>query len=318
METVQTNVKDFISHCQFEKNLSAKTIKAYQIDLTQFIKFLHDKSYPKEANKITKIEIKAYLESISILKPKSVKRKIATLKALFNYLEFEDQIPINPLRKMRVNIKEPKQLPNVMDIGEIRKIFQEAYSRNMLIKNKKTYSYFETLRDMVVIELLFATGARVSEIANLTTDNIDVNTGSITIKGKGNKERIIQVCNVESLRVLKNYSSLFIERIKESGGFFLVNRFGKKLSDQSIRTTVKNLAAKAGLQRRITPHTFRHSFGTLLLEQDVDIKYISSLLGHSSIMTTQIYTHVNREKQKQILKLKHPRKDVSVYAPLLF
>jgi integrase/recombinase XerD len=219
---------------------------------------------------------------------------------------------------MRINIKEPKNLPNVMDIGEIRKVFQAAYSRNTIIKNTEVYSYLQTYRDMVVVELLFATGARVSEIANLTTETVDVNKGSITIRGKGNKERIIQVCNTEALRVLKNYQNLFSERIKNSGGFFLVNRLGKKLSDQSIRTVVKHLAAKAGIQKRITPHTFRHSFGTLLLEEDVDIKYISDLLGHSSLMTTQIYTHVNRAKQRRILQMKHPRKDISMYTPLLF
>src|SRR5436853_399064 len=120
---------------------------------------------------------------------------------------------------MRINIRESKNLPNVMDIQEIRKIFHVAYSRNTIIKDKRIYSYLETYRNMVVVELLFATGARVSEIANLTTENVDVNTGSITIKGKGNKERIIQVCNAEALRVLKNYQNLFNERIKSSGGF---------------------------------------------------------------------------------------------------
>lgn len=318
MNTIQSAVKEFINHCLYEKNLSDKTVKAYQIDLMQFTKFLIEKSFSVEITHITKIEIREFLESISSLKPKSIKRKIATIKAMFNYLEFEDRILLNPLRKMRINIREPKNLPNVMNIGEIRRIFRVAYSRNTIIKDTKIYSYLETYRDVVVVELLFATGARVSEIANLTTENVDVNTGSITIKGKGNKERIIQVCNTEALRALKNYQILFDDRIKNSGGFFLVNRLGKKLSDQSIRTVVKHLAVKAGIQKRITPHTFRHSFGTLLLEQDVDIKYISSLLGHSSIMTTQIYTHVNREKQKQILQMKHPRKDISMYAPLLF
>jgi integrase/recombinase XerD len=117
--------------------------------------------------------------------------------------------------------------------------------------------------------------------------------------------------------VLKNYRNLYSDKIKNSGGFFLINRFGKKLSDQSIRTIVKRLTNKAGIKKHITPHVFRHSFATLLLEKDVDIKYIQSMLGHSSIMTTQIYTHVNRKKQKQILKLKHPRRDFSVVSHLV-
>jgi integrase/recombinase XerD len=236
---------------------------------------------------------------------------------MFNFLEYEDIILVNPLRKMQIRIKEPKMLPKVMDIGEVVKIFKTAYLSNTNIKNKNLYSYTESLRNIVVIELLFATGARVSEIAGLKCDSIDINTGALTIKGKGNKERIIQVCNKETLKALKDYYNLFADRIEKAGGYFLVNRIGRKLSDQSIRQIVKNLSNKAEIQKHITPHVFRHSFATLLLEKDVDIKYIQSMLGHSSIMTTQIYTHVNREKQKQILKTKHPRKDFSMIAPLV-
>ena len=235
---------------------------------------------------------------------------------MFNFLEFEDKINSNPLRKMRIKIKERNGLPKVMDIREIRKIFNSAYEENSKFRNSSAFAFFETLRNIVVIELLFATGARVSEIANLKIENIEIPSGIITIKGKGNKERIIQVCNYETLKILKDYQKIYIDRINNSGGFLLVNRLGKKLSDQSIRMIVKKLASKAKLQKHITPHVFRHTFATLLLEKDVDIKYIQSLLGHSSIMTTQIYTHVNHAKQKRILRTKHPRKDFSMLVSL--
>jgi integrase/recombinase XerD len=140
---------------------------------------------------------------------------------------------------------------------------------------------------------------------------INVESGEITIKGKGNKERIIQVCNEETIIILKQYRNSYLEKIRKSGGFFLVNRLGNMLSDQSIRNIVKSVSVKAEIQSNVTPHQFRHTFATLLLEKDVDIKYIQGLLGHSSILTTQIYTHVNREKQKQILSTKHPRGDIS-------
>jgi len=312
MNTIQSSLQEFIHHCKFEKNLSLKTLKAYQSDIMQLIKFFLEKNYPMEITQITKVELRDFLESISTLKPKSIKRKIATIKAIFNYLEFEDKIILNPLRKMRIKIKESKQLPKVMDIQEIRKIFKSAYARNRKIVVMNSYSYLETLRNIVVIELLFATGARVSEIANLKEENINVSNGAVTIKGKGNKERIIQICNDESLKILKNYHGLFYDKIIKADGFFLINRLGKKLSDQSIRNIVKALKHAAGIKKHITPHVFRHTFATLLLEKDVDIKYISSLLGHSSIMTTQIYTHVNRAKQRQILFAKHPRRDFSM------
>ena len=148
---------------------------------------------------------------------------------MFNYLEFEDKITANPLRKMRINIKEPKRLPKVMDIREIRKIFNSAYEENSLAVNGSSYGFFETLRNIVVVELLFATGARVSEIANLKTENIEIAAGTITIKGKGNKERIIQVCNYETLKILKDYHRLYNDRINNSGGFFLIKPLNKSI-----------------------------------------------------------------------------------------
>lgn len=312
MKTIQTEITDFINHCKYEKNLSEKTIKAYSIDLAQFKKFLLEKNYPVEITQITKSEIRAYLEAISPLKPKSIKRKIATLKAMFNFLEFDDKILVNPFRKIRIKISEPKVLPKVMEIREVNKIFRAAYQKNASCEDSNSYFHSATLRDIAVVELLFATGARVSEIANLRTEYIDVHSGNITIRGKGNKERIIQICNQETLGILKQYQKFFRNKIENSGGFFLINRLGSKLSDQSIRGIVRNLSGKANIKKHITPHVFRHTLATLLLEKDVDIKYIQSILGHSSIMTTQIYTHVNRKRQRQILRTKHPRKDFSM------
>ena len=308
MNTIQIEIKEFLNHCKYEKNLSSKTIKAYSIDLTQFTKFLIEKHYSLETLNISKFEIRGFLESISFMKPKSIKRKIATIKAMFNFLEFEDKIIINPFRKMRIKIQEEKKLPKVMELKEVNSMLKSVYQKNNLCEDVLSYAYSETLRNAVVLELLFATGARVSEIANLKLENMNVSIGAITIKGKGNKERIIEVCNKETIQLLKKYLCHFIDKINCAGGFFLINRLGSKLSDQSIRGIVKNVSERVGIKRHITPHVFRHSLATLLLENDVDIKYIQTILGHSSIMTTQIYTHVNRKKQRQILTLKHPRK----------
>lgn len=312
MNTLQSEIKEFINHCKYEKNLSSKTIKAYNTDLTQFTKFLVERNYTLETLKISKVEIRGFLEMISLLKPKSIKRKIATIKAMFNFLEFEDKIIVNPFRKMRIKIQEEKNLPRVMEIKDVNAMLKSAYEKNNLCTDLTSCTYSETLRNTVVLELLFATGARVSEIANLKLENINVLIGAITIKGKGNKERIIEVCNRETIQLLKKYQSHFIDKIHKSGGYFLVNRLGNKLSDQSIRVLVKTISKSVGITKHITPHVFRHSLATLLLENDVDIKYIQSILGHSSIMTTQIYTHVNRKKQRQILTLKHPRKTLSM------
>lgn len=250
METIQIEITEFIHHCKYEKHLSSKTIKAYCTDLAQFTKFLLEKNLSVEVVGITKSEIRGFLEAISTLKPKSIKRKIATIKAMFNYLEFEDKILINPFRKMRIKIQEPKQLPKVMDIREVNSILKLAYRKNISC-DFSSFSYMESLRNILVIELLFATGARVSEIADLREENINISSGAIIIKGKGNKERIIQICNIETLKILKQYHERFNEKIKNANGFFLINRLGKKLSDQSIRNIVKNLAVESKIQKHI-------------------------------------------------------------------
>lgn len=313
---IKTAVCNFLDYCKYEKNLSSKTLKSYQIDLCQFESFLKENLFSIEISAISKLELRKYIIYISHFKPKSIKRKLASCKALFNFLEFEDEIQINPFRKMKISIKEPSKLPCVLDMQEMIKIFKIVYKSKDEISDITSYRYQEALRDVVIIELLFATGARVSEIANLKEECINVSNGNLTVKGKGNKERIIQICNKETLAILKKYQITYKGKIHQANGFFLVNRFNKKISDQSIRQVVKKIIKKSGITKNITPHSFRHSVATLLLERDVDIKYIQSLLGHSSIMTTQIYTHVNREKQKQILRTKHPRKDFFMFSHL--
>ncbi|HKC68716.1 MAG TPA: tyrosine-type recombinase/integrase [Bacteroidia bacterium] len=310
MENIKDVVLDFLNHCKYEKNLSIKTLKAYKIDLQQLQDFIARKKHSIKTSEISKIIIREYLQEISNLKPKTIKRKVATMKAMFNFLEYEDTIAVNPFRKMKIQIREPKSLPNVMTISEIEQIIRSTYKQKSGIQ-RKSYAYAESIRNVAVIELLFATGARVSELSNLKEEFIDLASGIVKVRGKGNKERIIQICNKETLEALKYYKKIFHKKIPNCDGYFFVNRRNQKLSEQSIRFLVKQVAKIAGLERRITPHSFRHSFATLLLEQDVDIKYIQQFLGHSSIMTTQIYTHVNVEKQKQILQ-RHPRRSFHV------
>ncbi len=312
MKNINESKNEFLSHCRYEKNLSPKTIKSYTLDLRQFITFLTCKQYSLDTTTIDKNTIREYLQSISLFKPKTIKRKIATTKALFNFLEYEDKILINPFRKLKIQIREPLRLPTIMNIKEVESILRSTY--NIKIPNNKSNGriYKERIRDIAVIEILFATGLRVSELSELRNDCINLSTGLLKVKGKGDKERIITICNGECLKAIRDYHTLFHKTNLENDTYFLINRINKRLSEQSIRSIVKKHAKIAGLERRITPHVFRHTFATLLLEGDVDIKYIQHLLGHSSIMTTQIYTHVNSERQKQILTKKHPRRSFSM------
>lgn len=297
----------FLFHCQHEKKLSPKTLKAYAIDCEQFLAFLGKKKRTMEVTAIDKHILKQYLHHLENVKPKTLKRKVATIKAMFNFLEFEDEIIVNPFRKMKIKIREPKMLPSVMSLQEVEKILCEASKQLKNIARKGSYEYLEKLRHLVVLETLFATGMRVSEMCFLKVEDIDLDSGTIKIMGKGSRQRIIQVCHSDVLRILRSYHVKTQKQLKKTGYFFL-NRRGERLSDQSVRFMIGKYASSAGIHRRITPHTFRHSFATLLLEQNVDIKYIQNLLGHSSISTTQIYTHVNSGKQREILLHRHPRR----------
>lgn len=304
-------IENFLFHCIYEKNLSDKTLKAYKIDLKQFsnFKYLNDTSILK----IDKYILKEYLKFLyeQNLKEKTIKRKIATLKALFTYLEFEEYIIINPFRKIRLNIKEPKRLPKTIELKEIKKLFKYVYKVKKEYKNKSSYTYKSIIRDIAILELLFATGMRVAEICDLKYKDFSSNFEKLKIIGKGDKQRTIHICNLEVKNAIKEYETLFAEKLKKNEYFFL-NRFNTKLSEQSVRFMIKKYQNESKIEKHITPHMFRHSFATLLLEEGVDIRYIQQLLGHSSISTTQIYTKVSLKQQQKILNTKHPRKSFEI------
>lgn len=159
--------------------------------------------------------------------------------------------------------------------------------------------------------MFFATGARVYEISNIRVENINLNSGLIRIMGKGGKERYIQISNTAVLDILRKYYAENEPEIKKSGYFFINNR-GNRYTEQSIRFMLKKYTLKAGIQRTITPHMFRHSFATYLIEEGVDVSCVQQILGHSSIKTTQIYIHVAAKKQADILRELHPRNNMNI------
>ena len=168
-----------------------------------------------------------------------------------------------------------------------------------------------TLRDIAVIELLFATGMRISELCSLKMGDVNLYDRSILIYGKGSKERKIQIGNDDVIHVLEEYKAAFLSEIQSCNHFF-ANLSGEALSDQSIRRMINKYTSLASIELHITPHMFRHTFATSLLEADVDIRYIQEILGHSSITVTEIYTHVTMSKQRNILTTKHPRKNFQI------
>ena len=292
----------FLSYCKNRKTLNPKTIKAYTTDLKQFYDF--------SKNRFCRETICDYLAFLhNTFKPKTVKRKIASLKAFTHYLMIEDIIETNPFNKIETFFREPVLLPKIIPLNTIKSILSAAYSELSIAKT--AYSIKSATRNIAILELLFATGARVSEICSLTPDAVSIVDYTIKIYGKGSKERIIQIENDDVKKAINNYQKLFKEEIL-SCGYFFVNKLHHRLTDQSVREMINKYSKLAGSNIHITPHMFRHSFATLLLEEDVDIRYIQKLLGHSSITTTQIYTHVSMSKQKEILATKHPRNKISI------
>lgn len=306
---MQKCIEHFIFHCEYEKNLSEKTLKAYKIDIDQFCGFLKQCHNSEPIQECDKTILKDFVRHLfeKDYKAKTVIRKLATLKALYSYLEFEEFILVNPFRKMRLKIKEPARLPKIIKITEIKKILKKMYSMKTETNEMSTYSYNTLIRDISIVEILFSTGMRVAEISDIKREDVDLKNSTIRIVGKGDKERTVHICSEQIRVVLKEYSLAFKSLI-EASEYFFINRNGNKISEQSIRFMIKKYTKLANVNTHITPHMFRHSMATYLLEEGVDIRYIQNILGHSSISTTQLYTKVNLKHQKKILNTRHPRR----------
>lgn len=299
MEKLESLIHSYLEYCEYHKNLDIKTLKAYSIDLHQFNNYISNEDFT------SKISLSQYITEVhKLYKPKTIKRKIASVKAFYHYLQYEEVLNTNPFNKIDIKFREPQRLPKTIPFQTIQTFIKTIY--NQRDKGRTSFQQKTILRDIAVIELLFATGVRISELCSLHPADIDFNTYNILIYGKGSKERLIQIGNTKVIQALINYKEAFQEEILSSGYFF-VNRLNKRLSEQSVRYMINRYVEIAALDLHITPHMFRHSFATLLLEEDVDIRYIQKMLGHSSITTTEIYTHVSMNKQKDILINKHPR-----------
>jgi len=306
MNTLDTLIANYLTFCKSQKCLDAKSLKAYKTDLAQFSAIIN-------TNSISDISVDSLEAFIAFLhnnyKPKTAKRKIASVKAFYRYLEYKDIILINPFNKIQVKFREPVILPKTIPLYTLEHFLRTIYKYNAAACT--TYQKEKSLQDIAIIELLFSTGIRISELCSLKASDVNLIDKSILIFGKGAKERKIQIGNDDVVDILIKYQNCFQDGIQVNNYFFS-NHSGIPVSDQSVRRMIKKYASIAGINMHITPHMFRHTFATSLLESDVDIRYIQKMLGHSSINITEIYTHVTTAKQMDILRTKHPRKGFRV------
>lgn len=306
MNNLQLHIVNYLSHCEHQKRLDSKTLKAYRIDLGQFSKSTGITDPIDVSSNILEIYISTLHEKY---KPKTVKRKIASLKAFFHYLEYREVVILNPFNKIQIKFREPTVLPKIIPLLTVESFLSTIYTCRR--QAPTAYQRKNALRDAAIIELLFATGMRISELCSLKAGDISLSDRSLLIYGKGNKERRMQIGNDDVLHVLAEYHNTFHNK-STSNGVFFINQNQTPVSDQAVRRMINKYVSLAAIDLHITPHMFRHTFATSLLEADVDIRYIQEMSGHSSINITEIYTHVALSKQRDILTAKHPRKNFHI------
>lgn len=296
MRSIATEIQDYLSNCEHQKKLSPNTIRAYKIDAKNFLSFLSQYKLQNEpASKIGKEIIQQFVDNLLVhYAPRTCKRKIACIKALFNYLEFEDIIPINPFRKIRLKIREAQTLPKVMKQSETTEQLRYVYQMANNTKTKRQLFYAK--RAIAVYELLLGTGMRIGELCHLKLSSLDLDNQTIRILGKGEKERIVYLVSDIVVDAIKAYLKI---RTSHSE-FIFINWNNSRMREESIRRIIVSIGERT-VHRRITPHMFRHTFATMLLESNVDISYIQELLGHSSIRTTQIYLHLSNTSIRSAL-----------------
>ncbi len=281
----------FIQFCAVERRLSSHTTQAYACDLADFHKWLGPQVGLAE---ITMVTLKNYLEDMvgqRKLTTSTVRRRLACLRAFFRFLS-ELSEASDPFEGWRLKLPRRKQLPRSLSRNEAHCLLSSFNLQSGEIENEVRITF------SLVIRLMISTGLRVGEVCKLTTDDVAPDGTIIRIQGKGSKERVVYITHVELALGLQQ---LILQRRAYGHTALFINRHGSPVRPQSIRLMLRSIARDAGLSRRITPHMLRHTAATLLIETGVDIRFVQRLLGHSSIATTEIYTHVSDEALKATL-----------------
>ncbi len=289
--------QEFKLYIEVEKNFSKHTVVAYSSDILSFLVWLNDKNIV-EVTYSTIREYLLYIQQFNYSKTTTA-RKIASLRTFYRFLYREKIIETNPAIGIH-SPKKGKSLPEFLTEKEIDQIL-----------NKINMDSPAGYRNRTILELLYATGMRISELSNLNFENLNLEENEITVFGKGAKERIVLVSE-RAKRFLETYIKTVrylifkTENIKQNDPVF-INKTGYRLQPQSVRSAIRDAVEKIELPKHVTPHVFRHSFATKLLENGADLRVVQELLGHSSISNTQIYTHVSTERLKQSYNSAHPR-----------
>jgi len=287
----------FLHYLIVEKGLSKNTIEAYSHGLNRFLNYFRRKGM-EEVREISKLDIREFLLFLKKkgLSSKTLARNLVSIRVFMRFLTEESILSANPAEEIE-SPKTAKTLPEILSLEEVE----------MLLEQPDT-QIPQGMRDRAMLEMLYATGMRVSELTQLQVNHVHLEAGYVLIYGKGSKERIVPIGN-EAMKWARRYMGETRERLlkKRESPFLFVNRSGKPMSRQHFWKSIKAYGRKAGIRKRIAPHLLRHSFASHLLERGADLRSVQLMLGHVDISTTQIYTHVTGERLKKIHQRYHPR-----------
>ena len=292
-------LNDYYSYLKLERSLSENSISAYLNDIKKLRDFIKLKKIDLEPNDIDIVIINDFLEYLNELGISSFSqaRIVSGLKSFFKFLILEEKISKDPMDLIE-SPKLKRKLPEVLSLNDI----------NILL-NSIDLSTMEGVRNRAIIETLYSSGLRVSELVNLSIQNLFLDIGFIKVIGKGSKERLVPIGRhaIKYINMYKNGYRHNKKINKGNEGFLFLNRYGRKLTREMIFLIIKKVSNKCLLNINVSPHTFRHSFATHLIEGGADLRAVQEMLGHESITTTEIYTHLDREYLKQVIKEFHPR-----------
>lgn len=295
----QRSLKDYQNYLRLERGLSENSIVSYSLDVKKLMNWLEINEVQVSPITISEEILQEFIYDIAKkVNPRSQSRLISGLKGFFNYLIFEDYRKTNPLELIEAP-KLGRKLPDTLAVEEIDKLIAAI-----------DLSSKQGERNRAIIETLYGCGLRVSELTELRISDLYFDEGFIKVTGKGDKERLVPIGPITEkyINIYRNEIRVHQEIDSQAKDTVFLNRRGKALTRSMIFTIVKRLAKEAGIQKTISPHTFRHSFATHLLENGADLRAIQQMLGHESITTTEIYTHIDRKHLTEVINRYHPRK----------
>jgi len=316
--TEDAGLSDFVQYLRVEKNASVHTVDNYLMDIQQFVSHAWGvgAAPPYEWATVNRMHARSFLVYFQKAgcKPSTTSRKLSSLRSLFKFLQREERIKNNPFSGLPLPKRE-KYLPNILSVEEVARLLDapKKLLEDPLVKPRgsELFNTYAMARDTAILEMLYSTGTRLSELTSLTERQLDLLGGVITVYGKGKKERICPLGSpaARAMMTCIEYRDSFFAALDKPGkpkSFFL-NKNGDPISNRSVERMMKKYLGFAGLNTALSPHAMRHSFATHLLDAGADLRSVQELLGHASLSTTQIYTHVSIERLKEVYDLAHPR-----------